>query len=65
MIGAEGYEMLFVVPLKVRKLSTVESLRHRIARNMWGQPHSAVRGAKVRYVEVYWELWEKWDRWSG
>src|ERR1700685_1742057 len=41
MIGAECYEMLPVITLKMRKLPAIESLRH--GRNMWGQPPSAVR----------------------
>ena len=46
-VSAEGHKMLRIVDLKMRQLPAIKSLRHR--RFMWGQPPSAVRGAKLRW----------------
>jgi len=44
-IGAECYKMLPVIALKMRKLPAIKA---RGIGFMWGQPPSAVRGAKLR-----------------
>jgi hypothetical protein len=45
VVGTECYEVLFVITLKMRKLSPIESLRH--AYFMWGQPPSAVQRSEA------------------
>src|SRR6266576_3344801 len=47
MVGAERHKMPRIIDLKMRQLPAIKSLRHR--RFMWGQPPSAVRGAKLRW----------------
>jgi hypothetical protein len=49
VIGAECYEVLLVIALKMRKLSPIESLRHRFC---VGTAALGCRGAKPRSVEV-------------
>ncbi len=49
MISAERNEMLPAVALQMRKLSPIKSPRHEGL--MWGQPSSAVRGAKLRLLK--------------
>jgi len=49
-ISTERNEMLPVIALKMRKLSPIKSPLHKGC--MWGQPSSAVRGAKLRSLKV-------------
>jgi len=48
-IGTECYEMLLVVALKMRKLSAVKSLRHKV---LCGDSPRLSGGAKLRSLEV-------------